>query len=145
MPSIRPDQLPSGQNFDFDDIMMIETNPHNSNRKLNQISIRDFCKTASLFDPAQGNSNFLVGLQSQFEWMFAQMNEMAKPNSGPIVPFSAFKSNNPNLPDIAGVSPTPTPSMTVTPTPTVTPNIPPSPTPTPTPTPAAYRTLLYHA
>ena len=112
MPSIRPDQLPSGQNFDFDDIMLIETNPHNSNRQLNQISIRDVCKTAALCDPAQGNANFLVGLQSQFEWMFAQMNEMAKPNSGPIVPFSAFKSNNPNLPDIAGVSPTPTPSMT---------------------------------
>ena len=133
MALIRPDQLPSGQDFSFDDILMIETNPNSSDRQLKKITVREFCKTASLFDPSQGSSNFLVGLQSQFEWMFSQLNEMAKPNSAPVISFNQYKSQNPNLPDLAGVSPTPTPTMT--PTPSVAPNVSPTPTPTPTPSP----------
>ena len=144
MALIRPDQLPSGQDFSFDDILIIETNPNNSNRKLEQITIRDFCKTAALFDPEQGNNNFLVGFQSQFEWMFSQLSEMAKPSSGPVVPFNEYKSQNPSLPDVAAVSPTPTPTKSLTPTPSATPNVPPTPTPTPTPSPrpSSFRKIL---
>jgi len=135
MPTKRPDQLPSGQNFDFDDILIVEKNPNGSSRQLNKSTIRDFMKSATELDPERVGENPILGLQSSFEWMVQQINSLAQDPISPVTSYESFDSESKNAEQIY-VSPTPTPTITVTPTVSTTPFKSPTPTPTLTPTPS---------
>lgn len=135
MPTKRPDQLPSGQNFDFDDILMIEKNPDGSDRELNKATIREFMKSATQLDPERVAESPILGLQSAFEWIVEQINILAVDPVSPVSPYENFDSPNKDS-EQAFITPTPTPTQSSTPAPTTTPFKTPTPTPTATPTPS---------
>ena len=135
MPTKRPDQLPSGENFNFEDILMVEKNPDSSDRKLNKVTIRDFMKVASEFDPNRVGENPILGFQSSFEWMVGQINTLSENPINGITPYDEFQSETKNS-ELVYITPSPTPTTSITPTPTLTPFRTPLPTPSVTPTPS---------
>lgn len=135
MPTKRPDQLPSGQNFSFDDILMVEKNPDGSDRELNKTTIRDFMQSAVQLDPERVGENPILGLQSAFEWMVEQMNSLAENPINAVTSYNDFDSPSKDS-EQSYITPTPTPTTSITPTPSTTPNKSPTPTPTITPTPS---------
>ena len=135
MPTKRPDQLPSGENFNFEDILMVEKDPDSSDRKLNKVTIRDFMKVASEFDPNRVGENPILGFQSSFQWMVEQVNTLSKNPINGITPYNEFESEIKNA-EMTHVTPSPTPTTSISPTPTLTPFRTPLPTPSVTPTPS---------
>jgi hypothetical protein len=120
----RPDQLPSGQNFDFDDILVVETNPNSENRSLKKATLREFVKSSTKFDPEKAGENPLLGLQSMFEWTVEQLESLAQDGVIPITSFQDYQSETKSL-EFQYITPTPTASVPISTMPT--------PTPTPTP------------
>lgn len=137
MPTKRPDELPSGQNFNPEDIIIIESKPDSAARKLLKATVSDFMRSANDFDPARIGENNIIGFQSKFEWMVAQMEALQNSPSASalnITPYENFESASKTL-EGAQITPSVTPSITPTITPSVTPNMPPSPTPAAPPIP----------
>jgi hypothetical protein len=134
MPTKRPDQLPEGSNFNLDDILLIEKSPDSNAKQLLKTTVREFMSSATQFDPQNVGQNSIVGFQSKFEWMVAQMEKLQTNPAAGITPYEEFESAA-KAQETAAVTPSPTPSITPTVTPSVTPNLPPVPTPTPSPTP----------
>lgn len=134
MPTKRPDQLPEGEDFNFDDILMVEKDADSSSRKLYKTQLRKFMESALKMDPERMGSNALLGLQSKFDWLIDQMNTLAEANAFNIEKYSEYDSNV-KREELKYIIPTPsiTPSWTPTPSATL-PQIIPSTTPTPTPT-----------
>ena len=126
MATKRPDQLPSGKDFEMNDLVMIEKDPDTQERKLVKTSLSDFMGSALKFDPLRFGKNPITGFQSQFGWLMESMNTLSEMNmlSSSIDPYS--QSSDPTE---GAHMPTPTPSAT----PSSTPLIPPTPTPTITP------------
>jgi len=137
MPTKRPDQLPEGEDFDFDDILMVEKNPESGSRQLLKAKMRDFMISALKTDPQRMGSNAILGMQSKFDWLIAQMDKITQ---SPILNLDNYDNFDSPSKDEEKVYITPTPTPTITPsiTPSSTPLDPnqpkPSPTPTPTPT-----------
>lgn len=137
MPTKRPDQLPEGEDFDFDDILMVEKNPESGSRQLLKAKMRDFMISALKTDPQRMGSNAILGMQSKFDWLIAQMDKITQ---SPILNLDDYDNFDSPSKDEEKVYITPTPTPTVTPsiTPSGTPLDPnqpkPSLTPTPTPT-----------
>jgi len=144
MPTKRPDQLPEGEDFDFEDILMVEKFPNSESRKLYKAKLRNFIESALKMDPERIGSNALLGLQSKFDWLIDQMDTLAEANAFNIEKYSDYDSNV-KREESKYIIPTPsvTPSFTPTPSPTL-PQIIPSTTPTPTPssTPAADQVFI---
>lgn len=130
MPTKRPDQLPSGDDFNFEDIIIIEKNPDSNARKLLKTTVRDFMESASQFDPERVGLNSIVGFQSKFEWMIEQMQKLSDNPAALITPYEEFESSTKEQ-ESQFVTPTPSRTPPPTPTPSLTPNIVLSPTPTP--------------
>lgn len=130
MPTKRPDQLPEGNDFNLDDIIIIEKNPDSNARKLLKSTIRDFMSSANKFDPENVGSTAIVGFQSKFEWMVEQMQKIAENPAAVITPYEEFQSPEKEQ-ESEFVTPTPSKTPPLTPTPSLTPNIVPSQTPTP--------------
>jgi hypothetical protein len=130
MPTKRPDQLPEGNDFNLDDIIIIEKNPDSNARKLLKSTIRDFMSSANKFDPENVGSTAIVGFQSKFEWMVEQMQKIAENPAAVITPYEEFQSSTKEQ-ESEFVTPTPSKTPPPTPTPSLTPNIVPSQTPTP--------------
>jgi hypothetical protein len=137
MPTKRPDQLPEGEDFDFEDILMIEKNPNSGSRQLLKAEMRDFMISALKTDPQRMGSNAILGLQSKFDWLIAQMDKITESSILNIDNYDDFESPSKNE-EGNYITPTPTPTTTPSITPSSTPLDPnqpkPSPTPTPTPT-----------
>lgn len=133
MPTKRPDQLPEGEDFDFNDILMVEKFPNSESRKLYKTKLRTFMESALKMDPERMGQNAILGLQSKFEWLVQQMETLAEANAFDIQKYSDFESDSKSN-ENEYIPPTPsiTPSLTPTPTPSKD-FIQPSPTPTPTP------------
>ena len=134
MPTKRPDQLPEGEDFDFEDILMVEKFPDSESRKLYKTQLRKLMKSALQMDPQRMGENAILGMQSKFDWVIEQMNKLSDSS---IIDLSTYEDFNSDSKDKE--KPFITPSVTVTPTPSSTPlldpSIPrPSMTPTPTPT-----------
>ena len=110
MPTKRPDQLPSGQNFDFDDILMVEKNPDGSDRGLNKATIREFMKSATQLDPERVAESPILGLQSAFEWVVELISILAVDPVSPVSPYENFDSPNKDS-EQAFITPTPTPTV----------------------------------
>lgn len=130
MPTKRPDQLPSGDDFDFNDIIIIEKNPDSNARRLLKSTIRDFMSSANQFDSENVGATAIVGFQSKFEWMVEQMQKIAENPAAVITPYEEFESTTKEQ-ESQFVTPTPSKTAQPTPTPSFTPNIVPSQTPTP--------------
>ena len=138
MPTKRPDQLPSGQNFSPDDIIIVESKPDSAARKLLKSTVRDFMNSANEFDPSRVGQNNVIGFQSKFEWMVAQMQAIENSSYAEnlnITPYEEFESAAKAL-EQSAITPSATPSITPTITPSLTPFFTPSATPSPTPTPS---------
>jgi len=136
MSTRRPDELPEITEIDFNDILMIEVFPDDAERrKLGKITLRNFLNIAQQYDEEKGSDNLLKGYQSQFDWMFNTLQELAKPAPGPVDTYEDFLSENT---DIVEAPPPPSPSKT--PTPTRTPSATTTPGASKTPTPSVTRT-----
>lgn len=137
MSTRRPDELPEITEIDFNDILMIEVFPDDpEKRKLGKITLRNFLTIAQQYDTEKGANNLLKGYQSQFDWMFNTLQELAKPASGPVDTYEDFLSENDDILEAPPLpSPSKTPSPTATPSATTTPGRSKTPTPTRTPTP----------
>lgn len=135
MPTKRPDQLPEGEDFDFEDILMVEKDPGSDSRKLYKASLREFMESALEMDPKRIGNNAILGLQSKFEWLVSQMEKLVEaPVLNDLVKYDSFESETKDK-EISYIPPSPSLTPSITPTPTVTPGLPqPSPSPTPTPT-----------
>lgn len=144
MPTKRPDQLPEGEDFDFEDILMIEKSPDANSRQLLKAKMRDFMISALKTDPERMGSNAILGMQSKFDWILAQMEKISESPILNIDNYDNFDSPSKQNDQIY-ITPTPslTPSLTPSTTPTVTPSTSslapgqPRPSVTPTPTPTA--------
>lgn len=138
MPTKRPDQLPEGEDFDFDDILMVEKDPDSSDRKLYKTTLRELMAAALKIDPQRMGSNAIVGTQSEFEWLIEQMKKIQASNITNVDSYDDFDSPTKELEEsYVTPTPTPTPSITVTPITTSLPPTTPNPTPTPSATPRA--------
>jgi len=141
MPTKRPDQLPEGEDFNFEDILMIESEPNSTERKLYKAQLRKLMESALKLDPERIGSNPVLGYQSKFDWMIAQMEKIANSQTVNVEKYQDFESDSKQQ-EKPFVTPTPskTPSATpsITPTPSKTPRAPgvPAPTPSITPTPS---------
>jgi len=132
MPTKRPDQLPEGEDFNFDDILMVEKNANSENRKLYKTQLRELMRSALQMDPERMGSNAVLGIQSKFDWLIEQMNILADANAFDIIKYNDYSSD---IKDAENEYIPPTPSITPSYSPTPTPSqgyIPASPTPTPT-------------
>jgi hypothetical protein len=125
----RLDELPSGQNFNFDDIIVVEKNPNDENRSLKKATLREFMKSSTQFDPEKVGENPLLGLQSMFEWTVEQLESLAQDGVIPVTSFQDYQSETKSL-EFQYITPTPTPSLPV--------SVIPTPTPTPTPSSIIY-------
>tara|TARA_B100001094_G_C18005023_1_gene707182 strand:- start:117 stop:890 length:774 start_codon:yes stop_codon:yes gene_type:complete len=134
MPTKRPDELPEGNNFSLEDIILVEKSPDSNAKQLLKSTIRDFMSSATQFDPENVGQNSIVGFQSKFEWMVAQMEKLQNNPAAGITPYEDFQSASKDQ-EIAAVTPSVTPSVTPTVTPSMTPNLPPPPTPSPSASP----------
>lgn len=134
MPTKRPDQLPEGEDFDFDDILMVEKDPDSPDRKLYKTTLRELMEAALKIDPQRMGSNAIVGTQSEFEWLIEQMKKIQASNITNVDSYDNFDSPTKDL-EQSYITPTPTPTPSITVTPIFT-SIPPS-TPNPTPTPSS--------
>ena len=139
MATKRPDQLPSGTNFEMNDLLMIEKDPDTFDRSLVKTSISDFMGSALKFDPERFGQNPITGFQSQFQWLMTSMNTLSNVGllSDAIDPYSSVQQQDPNE---AQYLPTPTPSITPSNVPIITPSATPPITPsiTPSSTPASF-------
>jgi hypothetical protein len=143
MPTKRPDQLPEGEDFDFDDILMVEKDPDSPDRKLYKTTLRELMEAALQIDPQRMGNNAIVGTQSEFEWLIEQMKKLSDSPIVNVNDYSEFDSPTKEL-EQSYITPTPTPSASVLPTPTPTPTVStsardpnaPIPSTTPTPTPS---------
>ena len=143
MPTKRPDQLPEGEDFNFDDILMVEKNPDSPDRKLYKTTLRELMEAALKIDPERMGSNAIVGTQSQFDWLIEQMKKLTDNPIIDVDDYSDFESPTKDLEE-SYITPTPTPTTSVQPTPTPTPTVTtsirdpnaPIPSTTPTPTPS---------
>ena len=128
MATKRPDQLPSGSDFEMNDLLMIEKDPDTFDRSLVKTSISDFMGSALKFDPERFGQNPITGFQSQFKWLMESMNALSQQPAfeSTVNPYASVQAADP---DEAALLPTPTPTYT----PSATPLIPPTPTPTVTP------------
>jgi len=137
MPTKRPDQLPEGEDFNFDDILMVEKNPDSPDRKLYKTTLRELMEAALKIDPERMGSNAIVGTQSQFDWLIEQMNKIQSSNITNVDSYDEYDSPTKEL-EKSYVTPTPTPTPSITTTVSATPADPnqpqPSPSVTPTPT-----------
>lgn len=137
MPTKRPDQLPDGEDFDFEDILMVEKDPETSERKLYKSTLREFMDAALKIDPERMGSNAIVGMQSKFEWLIEQMEKIEASSLIDVDSYKDFDSPTKELEE-SYTTPTPTPTPSITPTISATPADPnqpqPSPSVTPTPT-----------
>ena len=77
MATKRLDQLPSGSDFDMNDLVMIEQDPDTFDRKLVKTSLSDFMGSALKFDPERFGQNPITGFQSQFQWLMSSMNTLS--------------------------------------------------------------------
>ena len=135
MATKRPDQLPSGNNFDFDDLLMVEKNPNQIDRELLKTSISDFMDSALKFDPERFGENPITGFQSQFKWLMETVETLSKlPSLKDEV--DSYEEVQRQDPIEKQFLPTPTPSITPTSSRTQPPPASPLPSPTPTPTPS---------
>jgi len=138
MPTKRPDQLPEGEEFDFEDILMVEKDPNSSGRSLHKAQLRKLMQSALKMDPERLGENAILGLQSKFEWVIAQMEKLSDTQIANIEKYENFNSETKNK-ENSFITPTPSPSITPSITPSLTPlsdgEIRPSHTPTPTLTP----------
>jgi hypothetical protein len=133
MPTKRPDQLPEGEDFNFEDILMVEKFPDSESRKLYKTQLRKLMESALQMDPQRMGENAILGMQSKFDWVIEQMNKLSDNNIINVDRYEEF-----NSPSKEQEKPFITPSVTVTPTPSSTPPLDPSiprPSMTPTPTP----------
>lgn len=137
MPTKRPDQLPEGEDFDFDDILMVEKNPDSPDRKLYKTTLRELMEAALKIDPQRMGSNAIVGTQSQFDWLMEQMNKIQSSNLTNVDSYDEYDSPTKEL-EKSYITPTPTPTPSITSTVPAAPvntNLP-QPTPLVTPTPS---------
>lgn len=144
MPTKRPDQLPDipeDDDINFEDILMVEKSPDTNLRKLYKAKLRELMADGLRMDTERMGENAILGMQSKFDWLIAQMEKLA---DNPVVNVDAYNefSSPSKDKEIPYITPTPTPTPSVTPSPippTPSPLPPgqpkPSPTPTPTPTP----------
>lgn len=140
MPTKRPDQLPEGEDFDFDDILMVEKDPDSPDRKLYKTTLRELMEAALKIDPQRMGNNAIVGTQSEFEWLIEQMKKLSDSPILNVNDYSEFDSPTKEL-EKSYITPTPTPTPSITPTVSATPDFggepQPSPSVTPTVTPSA--------
>lgn len=149
MPTKRPDELPEGEDFNFDDILMVEKNPDSPDRKLYKTTLRGLMEAALKIDPERMGSNAIVGTQSQFDWLIEQMNKIQSSKITNVDSYDEYESPTKDLEE-SYVTPTPTPTPSITPTITLTPSVSPEPidpsvprpSPTSTPTPSVSRKPL---
>lgn len=134
MATKRPDQLPSGSHFGFDDIVIVEKNPNKSSRSLEKTSISEFMGSALQFDPSRIGQNAITGSQSELQWLISSVNTIASSNTNEAIPYSSYIQQNPGK-EQPYITQTPSISITPTVTPTTTPVTSALPTPTITPTP----------
>lgn len=135
MATKRPDQLPSGNNFDFDDLLMVEKNPNQIDRELLKTSISDFMDSALKFDPERFGENPITGFQSQFKWLMETVQTLTElPSLKDEV--DSYEEVQRQDPVEKQFLPTPTPSITPTSSRTQPPPASPLPSLTPTPTPS---------
>ena len=132
MPIKRPDQLPSGSSFSFDDILLVEKDPNSDGKVLFKATLRDFMKSALQLDPERMGANPIIGLQSKFEWVVDQVEALGKNPLYPVSSYEGYVSDGKSSDD-QYTSPTPTSTVTPTVTPSSTPFKSPTPTPTLTP------------
>jgi hypothetical protein len=132
MPTKRPDQLPEGSDFNLDDILLIEKSPDSNAKQLLKSTIREFMSSATQFDPQNVGAVTILGFQSKFEWVVAQMEKLQSNPTANITPYAEFESEAKNQ-EVAATTPSVTPTLTPTPTPSLTPFL----TPTPSITPSA--------
>jgi hypothetical protein len=133
MPTKRPDQLPEGEDFNFEDILMVEKFPDSESRQLYKTQLRKLMESALKMDPQRMGENAILGMQSKFDWVIEQMNKLSENNIIDVARYEEFDSASKEQ-----EKPFITPSVTVTPTPSSTPTLDPSipkPSMTPTPTP----------
>lgn len=139
MPTKRPDQLPEGEDFDFEDILMVEKGPETEERKLYKSQLREFMKSALKMDPERMGENAILGMQSKFDWLIEQMEKLSSSPLIDVENYADYESPSKEKEQLY-VTPTPTPTPSITPTPSVTPEPidpgAPRPSPTPTPTPS---------
>lgn len=143
MPTKRPDQLPEGEDFDFDDILMVEKDADSETRKLYKTKLREFMRSALKMDPERLGENAILGTQSKFDWLVEQMEKISQSPIVDINDYDDFDSESKQK-EQQYITPTPTPSASVQPTPTPTPTVTtsprdpnaPIPSATPTPTPS---------
>jgi len=135
MPTKRPDQLPEGEDFDFEDILMVEKSPNSDARNLQKTQLRNFMESALKMDPERMGANAILGMQSKFDWLIAQMETLSNTETAGIQKYSDFSSESKNQ-EFPFITPSPSPTPSITPTPSKTP-IPPAVTPSPTPTPSS--------
>ena len=124
MPTKRPDQLPEGEDFDFEDILMVESEPNSNERKLYKAQLRKLMESALKLDPERIGNNPVLGYQSKFDWMIAQMEKLANSQTANIEKYEDFQSTSKQQEQ-----------PFVTPTPSKTPSVTPSITPTPSASP----------
>lgn len=141
MPTKRPDQLPEGEDFNFDDILMVEKNPDSPDRKLYKTTLRELMEAALKIDPQRMGSNAIVGTQSQFDWLIEQMNKIQSSNITNVDSYDEFDSPTKDL-EQSYVTPTPTPTPSITPTPPTTPLPPITPSPSSSPKPPTKSFLI---
>ena len=94
MPVKRPDQLPEGEDFNFEDILMVEKSPDSNERKLYKTKLREFMESALKMDPERIGSNAVLGLQSKFEWLIEQMDKISQSPVLDIAPVRLTTTNN---------------------------------------------------
>ena len=128
MPTKRPDQLPEGEDFDFDDILMVEKDPDSPDRKLYKTTLRELMEAALKIDSERMGSNAIVGTQSQFDWLIEQMNKIQESNITNVDSYENYDSPTKELEE-SYVTPTPTPTPSITPTVSATPADPNQPKP----------------
>ena len=136
MATKRLDQLPSGSDFDMNDLVMIEQDPDTFDRKLVKTSLSDFMGSALKFDPERFGQNPITGFQSQFQWLMSSMNTLSNMSllSETLDPYAEVQAADSTE---SQYLPTPTPSITASTSsliPSLTPTITPTVTPTITPT-----------
>ena len=70
----KPVEEIEGEDFDFDDILMVEKDANSENRKLYKTQLRELMRSALKMDPERMGSNAVLGMQSKFDWLIEQMN-----------------------------------------------------------------------
>lgn len=137
MPTKRPDELPEGEDFNFEDIMLIEKDPNALDRKLYKTKLRELMRSALKMDPERIGENAILGMQSKFDWLITQMEKISENTFFNVEPYQEYDSET-KTKELQYVTPTPSPTPSITPTPSRAIDAPiPSQTPTPTPTPSS--------